>query len=307
MAQILGCDYSSHPAGRPSVAALKAEGIQFAVRYVSYSSWKNMTKAEADRLRNGGIAVVTNWETSTGAMRNGYNLGVKSAQEANRQHLALGGDPHAPIYFSHDEDPAAGMSGVMEFLDGCAAVIGRSRVGLYGGYKAIQMAADGDRARWFWQTLAWMYGRGWHPKVHIRQTGFNWIVDGTNLDKNWAQFPNYGQWYARVPDVADVAEARDEIIVISEPEPEPSQEDELMLSILQCSDADAAFLAYTVKGVAAQVEWADRDTYDRFSTAGVGVQTVSRAQLRGCTLLGPLPAEDTKHDWQPEDFRRHVA
>src|SRR5215207_4501836 len=80
----------------------------------------------------------------------------------------------------------------------------------------------------------------------------------------------------------------------------------LVLTILQCSDADAAFLAYTANGVAAQIEWADPDTFQRFKAAGVGAQSVSREQLRNCTLLGPLPVGDQRFTWTSQSFRRHI-
>jgi N-acetylmuramoyl-L-alanine amidase len=82
--------------------------------------------------------------------------------------------------------------------------------------------------------------------------------------------------------------------------------DDMALTLMQCTDADAAFLAYTVGGVAAQVEWADRATFDAYAGL-VDHQDITRAQVANCTLLGPLPEGDSRHHWGPGDFRRHLG
>lgn len=242
MTPILGCDYA---AGRPDPAALYAVGIRFACRYLSYSAWKNLTKPEADRLLSAGVAIVSNWETSETAMKNGYDYGVRHARDAQKQHLACGGDPKAPVYFSYDTDPNVGsLSPVLAYLDGAASVLGLERVGIYGGYKIIKDALDGDHARWAWQTVAWSHGV-WDPRAHIRQMAGAWTVDGVSLDRNLAQFENYGQWDAPTFTSAPGTSLPPIVIPVPTPVPTPapvpapSEEDDLPLYFRQGGDVYA--------------------------------------------------------------------
>ncbi len=96
--------------GRPSIASLKAAGAVAVCRYLSYNTTgKNLTKAEADGLRAGGIDIVSNWEQagSWTEYAGGQATGRTHAVEANRQHLADGGPPDRPIYFSTDFNPTS--------------------------------------------------------------------------------------------------------------------------------------------------------------------------------------------------------
>lgn len=97
--------------GRPSIASMKAAGAVAVSRYLSYgSSGKVLTRAEADGLRGAGIDVVSNWEWYGDWVHDysgGFARGVLHAAEAARQHVACGGPPSRPIYFSTDFSPAS--------------------------------------------------------------------------------------------------------------------------------------------------------------------------------------------------------
>src|SRR6266545_7838629 len=77
-----GVDYSFSP---PTVAELKAAGVTFVCRYIGTpSSGKNLTLAEADALRRGGIDIVANYEGfQAGWMSGGYPAGAAAAQQAH--------------------------------------------------------------------------------------------------------------------------------------------------------------------------------------------------------------------------------
>src|SRR6185369_2986295 len=95
--------------GRPSPSVLRAKGISFVCRYVSWDdTGKNLTRAEAQTLTSAGIDIVLNWSYDMGEALSGYGKGVENATEAQRQALAAGMPPDRPIYFSIDFDAQAG-------------------------------------------------------------------------------------------------------------------------------------------------------------------------------------------------------
>lgn len=195
---IEGIDYSSTSwSGSPSVEALRTAGHRFVGRYVvgdKSPAGRGITADEYRRMLEGGIDVFLYWQTTTNWMLDGWPAGVRGAQNAQANLLEAGIPPETPIYFAVDFDASLGqMEAIHACLRGCASVLGVERVGVYGGWRVIDECAKHDTARWFCQTLAWMYGRGWHPKAHLHQYGFNYWLDGTNCDRVRATVDNYGQ------------------------------------------------------------------------------------------------------------------
>src|SRR6476661_3068366 len=96
--------------GRPSYAALKVYGAVAVCRYLAYlPNGKCLTLTEAAGLQAAGIDVVSNWEQagSWAEYSGGATMGRAHATEAQRQHVACGGPPNRPIYFSTDWDATA--------------------------------------------------------------------------------------------------------------------------------------------------------------------------------------------------------
>lgn len=103
-----GLDFSW---GRPSAEAILAAGYTFVLRYLSWStSGKNLTAEEARYYQTYGIGIGSNWEYYADAPKNGYPQGASDATEGVRQHAAVGGSVHDPIYFSVDYDAQMGKS-----------------------------------------------------------------------------------------------------------------------------------------------------------------------------------------------------
>lgn len=193
--------------GQPGVAALKAEGAVAVCRYLAYpstaTSGKLLTRAEADGLRAAGIAIVSNWEQagSWTEFSGGAATGAAHAREAARQHLACGGPPDRPIYFSTDFNPTpAQLPAVEAYYRGVASVIGLVRTGAYGGYTTIKYLLEQDVIRWGWQTYAWSAGQ-WHPGTALRQVRNGVLIGGVDCDLNDAMTADFGQWGGG--DVAD--------------------------------------------------------------------------------------------------------
>ena len=203
-----GVDYSG---GRPGGAAIKAAGYSFACRYVFDGSpqlpAKLLTAAEASDLQANGVDVVSNWEAS-GVVSGGFNQGVSDAQTANANHLAAGGPPAAPIYFSIDYDaPESDQPVINAYFQGVASVIGLGRTGVYGGYWPVKRLFDAGLVTWGWQTEAWSGdpaslppagpdGSYLDPRCQLIQRnalGYD-NVAGVQCDINDATTDNFGQW-----------------------------------------------------------------------------------------------------------------
>ena len=188
----MGVDYSW---ARPSPAHLKSEGYTFAARYLSYdTTGKNLTKSEANSLEAAGIDVVANWEAGSDDALDGYSRGASDAKAAEAQALAAGMPAGRPIYFSVDFDATPGEQSKLDaYMDGAASVLGRARVGAYGGYYVIKRLFDDGKIAWGWQTYAWSGGM-WDSRAQVHQTQNG--IEGGQLDKDESFADDFGQWGA---------------------------------------------------------------------------------------------------------------
>ncbi|MVU82941.1 DUF1906 domain-containing protein [Nocardia sp. ET3-3] len=207
-----GLDYA---AGRPAPSAIKAEGYDFIVGYLSPGGptlpGKLLTPAEADDLRAHGISIVSNWETTAVRMLDGYGAGVTDARSALDQVLRCGGRPDRPIYFSADFDATPQQQTPIDaYLDGAASVLGRANVGIYGGYWPLSRALDNGSATWAWQTVAWSGGNV-DPRISIFQTGEQVTVDNVPCDVNQTDRADFGQWDAGTEE-PDMTPEQDQIL-----------------------------------------------------------------------------------------------
>jgi hypothetical protein len=175
---------------------VKAAGFGFAARYLSHDPSKNLTKAEAAALLADGVAIVLVWEDSAQGALRGHSGGVADALAADAQARQCG-LPGAFIYFAADWDAtAAEQTMINAYLDGCATVIGRARVGLYGGYWPCSRARLAGKAAKFWGTVAWS-GTNWATatwKPDVMQ-GAQVSVGGVSVDLDTADAAgDFGQW-----------------------------------------------------------------------------------------------------------------
>lgn len=176
MSQVL--DYSD---ARPTPQQIKAKYIGV-LRYVAPlgkqsgtafggadNSHKVITAAEYKALGAAGLTVVLNWEWYDVRPRGGAAAGIADAQEALRQANALGYT--GPIYFSVDFDASeADQPAINAYIQACAQVIGKARLGAYGGYWPLKRLFDAGLITYGWQTLAWSGGQR-ESRAHLYQTG----------------------------------------------------------------------------------------------------------------------------------------
>jgi hypothetical protein len=215
MAMTKGCDYSS---ARPDPVCLRGLGISFAVRYTSIGPHpKNMSAAEVQRLLAAGIALATVFEEEAGHMLRGHAAGVAAAKASRDLAGACGMPAGRPHYFALDIDPKplhdSQWDQVKAYLDGAASVLGRSAVGVYGGFLAIEKLVP-RWAPWGWQTFAWSEGK-WSAKAHLQQYENRVTHCGGEIDFNRTHpdrsIADYGQWGLEQPGGLSMADI-DEIL-----------------------------------------------------------------------------------------------
>lgn len=174
---------------------------RFVSRYLAYNgtngyakNGKVLTRSELIALHTRGFAVMLNWEQAAGDMFQGYNKGVEHAREALRQATALGAPSYIPIYFSCDKDTTEETRRlVAAYLYGCADVLGRQRVGVYGEADVINAMLPAHAA-WGWQTYAWS-GGAVSSEAHVLQYKNGVPFAGITLDLNRTLQTNFGAWF----------------------------------------------------------------------------------------------------------------
>jgi hypothetical protein len=184
-----GLDFSAEP---PGSAAIKAIGCDFVLRY-AVNDYRGLKQYEADDYAANGIDVAMVYEGAAAGIRGGYTQGLSDARYAHSVCVDRGLPATMPIYFACDYDIGPSeFQTLLMYLQGAGEAIGPARVGLYGGFSAIDLAANTGMV-WLWQTSAWEYGRGLHPKSILYQHAYNYFVNGTNCDRTDAYAENFGQ------------------------------------------------------------------------------------------------------------------
>jgi Domain of unknown function (DUF1906) len=189
-----GIDYAG---GRPGGDAIKTAGYDFVVRYLSSGGpglpGKLLTNFEYADLMAHGVMVAVNWETTADRMLAGYGAGSDDAKAADQALRAVGHPADLPIYFSADFDANPGQQAAIDaYLNGAANIVGRDRVGVYGGYWIVKRCLDNGSAKWAWQAEAWSGGNR-DPRAHIFQHAKYVTVGGVQCDLNEALQPDFGQ------------------------------------------------------------------------------------------------------------------
>lgn len=196
MAAKFGIDYAW---GTPDISALKANHVEFVCRYLSHDPSKNLTGAEATTLHRAGIAIVTVWESQATRAADGHAAGVEDARAALAQLVACGAPKGAPVFFAVDFDSTANPGQTDAYFDGAASVLGKVRVGSYGGLAVTQRHLNRGFV-YAWQTYAWSGGK-WDPRARLRQYSNGHTLAGVSCDYDQAIAEDFGQWRYVAPPV----------------------------------------------------------------------------------------------------------
>jgi hypothetical protein len=172
---------------RPSAATLWNAGYRAVGRYLAHDPHKALGTWEYAALTLRGLAVFLVWEDSGSdlTMANGVQDAIDALAQAN----ALGWPGTRPIYFAIDEDPHGRQAAIAAYFEGVRSVLGPVRVGAYGGYVALQVAAE-HGARWFWQSAGWN-PEGVYPGCHVAQLVAQDLGGAIDIDATTAS--DFGQ------------------------------------------------------------------------------------------------------------------
>lgn len=165
MSQVL--DYAW---ARPDPAQIKSKGYIGVLRYLApLPNGKVIDAAEYKELQAAGLQIALNWESYGNRAREGTAAGLSDAKNALEQAQAL--DYAGVIYFSVDYDaPESDQIRINQYFIACAGVIGRERLGAYGGYWPLKRLFDSGLISFGWQTVAWS-GSNRESRCHLFQTG----------------------------------------------------------------------------------------------------------------------------------------
>ena len=199
---IEGCDFSD---GRPGGKALAAAGKRFVCRYLAYRGnpdpRKPLTIAEIGDYFANGISIVANFESTSNRMLDGAAAGAADAADAKADLKGLGFPDTCPVYFSADFDPQPQyLARIDAYLTAAAGVLGKARVGIYGGIDALTHTRAAGTATWFWMAAGWDHGRQPPAFAHLWQYQTAGMgapsINGASVDNDRALKDNYGQWDA---------------------------------------------------------------------------------------------------------------
>jgi hypothetical protein len=186
-----GIDYSSS-VSRPSVAALKAKGIEFVVRYLSGYASKDISKAEYAALKAAGIKVVLVYEKEAQRPEKGKAAGVADAKAVQGLLAKYGLPKDAVVYYAVDYDTTVGPN-IEGYFAGVNSVRGVALSGVYGSYAVTTQCRKKKLVTYTWQTYAWSGGK-WDTDAQLRQVKngikySGWPID-VDIDEAWNA--NYG-------------------------------------------------------------------------------------------------------------------
>ncbi|WNM68791.1 lysin A [Gordonia phage Soos] len=211
MADRLAIDFS---AAQIEPSAIKKAGYEAVVAYLSdarpsapwMKSVKPLTRAYADRLRAGGVDIVSNYQygktgdATPSDWRGGYAAGKLHGKKALDNHFAAGGPGWRPCFAPCDDNPTDEEIDklVLPFIQGWAEVWGKEWTGIYANRRTWdRLKSKGAPVSWFWQHN-WdglNDGHPHHKDAHIHQIRIDKDqVSGIGVDVNVILKQDYGQW-----------------------------------------------------------------------------------------------------------------
>jgi Rv2525c-like, glycoside hydrolase-like domain len=143
-----------------SAAAIRAAGYDFVGRYLSRSSWKVISAAEAAALTGAGLSVVLVYED--GPTASSYFSGGRGTSDATRaalQATAIGAPAATTLYFAVDYDAsAADIAGpITAYFQGIAGAATGFQIGVYGSGATCSAITGAGLAGKGWLACS----RGW--------------------------------------------------------------------------------------------------------------------------------------------------
>ena len=141
-----------------SAKILYDNGIAFAVRYLvpesGYTAWKALSAAEAQDIRNAGLALMLCWETTATRMKGGYDVGKVDGAAAKKLAENMGIPAGTVIYFAADYSvPESDFESVYQYLYAAAVAASPYKAGLYGSENVTAAMNARQACEFYWQCV----------------------------------------------------------------------------------------------------------------------------------------------------------
>ncbi len=173
---IKGVDNAT-PVSEAAAKTLKENGVFFTGRYLvppnGGLTWKALTKAEAERIRAAGLAILLCWELDAERARSGAAGGEKDGARARQLALDMGIPTSAAIYFAVDYCPQENEYDLVgDYIRAAAEAVAPYRCGVYGSYYVVEAMNRRDSCSCFWQCIGWSNGK-LSEHAHVYQYAFS--------------------------------------------------------------------------------------------------------------------------------------
>ncbi|PYI52559.1 glycoside hydrolase domain-containing protein [Paenibacillus flagellatus] len=181
------------PLSAAKAAAFRADGYEFACRYLVPSGWKRLTREEAEAISEAGLHIVSVFETTADRALGGRAAGLADGAAAARTAQAIGQPEGSAIYFAVDFDASATqMAAVIDYIRAASEATPAYATGVYGSYAVIEAVRRAGVCSRYWQTYAWSRGRK-ADGIHLYQYRNDIDVNGVGIDMN-ESYGNEGWW-----------------------------------------------------------------------------------------------------------------
>lgn len=171
-----------------NVSGVAAAGYTFCGRYLvpdsGSTAWKALTKAEAQRISDTGMGILSVWELGEDRAAKGSLAGQSDGFRAAKLARDLDIPEWGCIYFAVDYDAQpADFDKIEAYLKAAASAVRPWKCGVYGSYRVIEAMAARRACDCFWQCMAWSYGQK-STKRHVYQYAAQKSVAGVGVDIN---------------------------------------------------------------------------------------------------------------------------
>jgi len=162
-----------------------SQGFTFVGRYLAEAgSWKRLSPAEALRITEAGLYIVSFFERYANRVREGAGAGEIDGKLALQYAKEVRQPPGSVIYAAVDYDaPVRDYDAIAAYLEAFDAEIVGYELGVYGSYSVVKAMHERGAANKLMQTYAWSRGLRYDP-ISIYQYKNDVTVNGVGIDYN---------------------------------------------------------------------------------------------------------------------------
>ncbi len=163
---------------------LRALGVSFAGRYlVPPGMSKELTAAEAQGLREAGLAILLVWEIDAARASRGAPVGAQDGARARQLAQDMGVPSNTAIFFAVDYCPQTGEYGrIEEYFRAAQVSVGPYRVGIYGPYDIVKAMKERIPQLVVWQCVGWSGGRIYAGLDYYQRAG-SWDAEARSIQE----------------------------------------------------------------------------------------------------------------------------